>query len=144
MGGAILAITVFSMMFKDKQLPLFHIKSFGVGAAATSGVLAGAFTVPGPPMIVYLYNIESDKMQAKADIQFYFSAINFFIFPFYIANGFIDGRVTLSGLVLAPMVVLVSWLGVLAGHRLPKDRFANFATGFLLLLGAVLILNNLL
>ncbi len=94
-------------------------------------------------MIVYLYNIESDKMQAKADIQFYFSAINFFIFPFYIATGFIDGRVTLSGLVLAPMVVLISWAGVHVSHRLPGNAFANLANAFLLVLGLFIVFKHL-
>ncbi|MFW6367223.1 MAG: sulfite exporter TauE/SafE family protein [bacterium] len=142
LGCTILAITLFSMVFRDKQLPFFQHTSFGIGAAATSGVLAGAFTVPGPPMIVYLYNVESDKMQAKADIQFYFSAINFVILPFYIADGFIDGEVALSGLAVAPLIVLASWLGVHVGHRLPKKLFANLANAFLLVLGVFIIVKH--
>ncbi len=142
LGIAVLGITFFSIYRWNRQSGFFARPAFGYGAAMTSGFLAGAFTVPGPPMIAYFYNTEASARQAKANIQFYFAGLNMIMVPLFIGNGLLDGKTFLSGLCAIPVVVLSTWLGHRIALRLPLAAFSRIVNIFLIILGLSIIIRT--
>lgn len=140
LGAAVLGITFFSMVRTSRKSGFFSRPSFGYGAAMVSGFLAGAFTVPGPPMIAYFYNTEPSAKQAKANIQFYFVGLNLIIVPLFICNGLLDGKTFISGLCALPLVVVSTWIGHRVALRLPVPVFSRIVNIFLIVLGLSILI----
>ena len=116
-------IIIFSIFpyFQNKQFfkNFFHTRFSGFAGSALSGVIGAAYSMPGPPMILYYYNTASDVLQAKADIQFYFFLLDLIIIPLYFYNGIITPELAVKACVSIPAVILGSLLGCLAAGKLP-------------------------
>lgn len=143
LGAVVILLTFFSMQFSGKNaLGFLKNKISGFVASVTSGFLGGAFTAPGPPIIAYFYNMEKSKKQAKANVQFYFVALDIIIIPLFLKAGILNKKIFVNSLILIPVVFLFSRLGVVFARKLSGNLFSIIVNVFLILLGFFLIIKN--
>ena len=93
-----------------------------LGAGAASGFLNGLSGMAGPPIAFYYLASQSSAAQVRANLTTYFVFVDLAALAVFAARGLIDGSTGLTGLLLAPAVIL----GGLAGERLfplASDRF---------------------
>lgn len=143
LGGIIVLIAVYSSLFADRSRKLMSRKGSGFIAAMISGLLGGAFTSPGPAMIVYLYTLDESRMQAKANVQFYFIIVSVVIVISHIVSGTIDSTACIRSLPFIPIIFLGTKIGVLLSKKLPVAVFKTITDIALVVLGAYILLSSL-
>jgi uncharacterized membrane protein YfcA len=98
------------------------------------GVHAGA-----PPTNVYLLPQRLDKTVFVGTLVVLFAAINYFKLIPYALLGQLSAGNLLTGVVLAPLIPVGSWIGVKLHHRIPERPFYLVCYGLLTLMGAKLL-----
>ena len=141
-GASILLVATWSMGVRRSRSTLFRHPVTGYGASILSGFLMGAFSLAGPPMLLFLSNSSLSQDEIKADVQFYFLALSIFILPFYLHNGVLTLESARIGLVLSPVVVPFTALGVVLGRRIPRSHFLLIVHIGLIILGVFLAVKN--
>jgi hypothetical protein len=116
----------------------------GFTASAVSGLLGGAFTSPGPAMVVYLYTLDETRMQAKANVQFFFVLISVAILITHLVSGTVNTVALTRAAPFLPVVLLGTKLGVVLSYKLPVRTFRIITDAGLVLLGAYIFLTSLL
>ena len=145
LGLSIIILTLFSMLFNNKKsLIFFRSKYFGYISSFTSGLLGGAFTTPGPPMIAYFYNAESLKIQAKANIQFYFTSLDILLIPAFFYTGIINKQIVFNSSILLPSVFIFSKIGVIFSKNIPSKYFGSLVNALLIILGIYILTKYLI
>jgi len=141
LGISVVILTLFSIfLINTKTMKFFKSKIFGYIASFASGFLGGAFTTPGPPMIAYFYNVDDSKMQAKANIQFYFFALDLLIIPAFSYTGIINTKIALNSFILLPAVIIFSKTGVIFSKKIPPKLFGSIVNVFLIALGLYILI----
>ena len=103
----------------------------GLLAGLVAGFTSFVSHAGGPPAAVYLLSQRLDKTTFQATTVIVFWAINLMKFPPYLALGLFSADTLWAVLVLAPVAVAGTWLGVRA-HRVVSDGLF-FAFTYLLL-----------
>lgn len=98
---------------------------------AVLGILAGFTTLvanaAGPIMTLYLLAVGLPKLEFVGTAAVFFFALNLFKVPFMVHLGLINGSSILWNLMLAPAVLLGTWLGKLLLKRVPQRLFEQLA-----------------
>ena len=105
-----------------------------IPAGFLSGLLNGATTFSGPPVILFFANQKVPKHQFRASLAAYFLLLNIITVPAFIAGDLITGETALNTLYLFPAVVLGVLLGIRTADVVSEERFrfvALIALGFL-------------
>jgi uncharacterized membrane protein YfcA len=116
----------------------------GVGAGLCSGLMNGAFAIPGPPIVVYVMATESDPARGRALM------IAFFTFSSIIAllNYAVAGLVGLQSLWLLvaayPAMYVGDKLGYALFRRAGGGMYRGVAVGALMLIGLAITLRSVL
>ncbi len=114
------------------------------GAGLCSGLMNGAFAIPGPPVIVYVMATESDPARSRALM------IAFFTFSSIIAllNYAVAGLVGLQSLWLLvaayPAMYMGDKLGYALFRRAAGGMYQRVAVATLMLIGLVITLRSVL
>lgn len=108
--------------------------------AITSGVFMGAFSIAGPPAVVYASNQGWSPATFRATLQTYFLAINAFVMIGHCVSGLWTAQVGLGALIAVPSVALAMVLGTWLRGRLDPARFEKSVYVLLLVLGLGLVL----
>ena len=87
-----------------------------------SGILAGAFNTSGPPVLIYFYLQQADKLQQKASITGYFMISSIFVLIFHAVTGVSTIEIWIEAFKYLPLIIV----GIVAGHFL----FYKITTGF--------------
>lgn len=109
-------------------------------AGIVSGVLGGAYTTNGPPVVVYGALRRWPKGEFKAILQTYFLMSDALIILGHAASGLITRQVGLYSLYALPALGLGLYLGFHLDRRLDAQRFRTALLGLILVLGASLLL----
>lgn len=141
-GASIFLVATWSMSVRRSRSTLLRHPAIGYGASMLSGFLMGAFSLAGPPMLLFLSNSGLSQDELKADVQFYFLALSLFILPFYLHNGVLTPESARIGLALSPVVVPFTALGVMLGRRIPQRHFILIVHLGLIILGIYLAVKN--
>jgi len=143
LGTVILLLTIYSALFTGNSKRLMGKKGSGFTAAAISGLLGGAFSAPGPAMVVYLYTLDEERMQAKANVQFFFAMISVAILTTHIVSGTVDSVAFTRAAPFLPVVILCTKLGVKLSYRLSVRVFRVLTDIGLIVLGAYIVISSL-
>ena len=143
LGAVIVLLTVYSSLFTERSKRLMAMKGSGFIAAVISGLLGGAFTSPGPAMVVYLYTLDETRLQAKANVQFFFAMISVAILTTHIVSGTVNSVAFTRAAPFLPVVILGTKLGVMLSYRLPVRVFRLVTDIGLLLLGVYIVVTSL-
>ncbi|MEM1234563.1 MAG: sulfite exporter TauE/SafE family protein [Pseudomonadota bacterium] len=135
MIGAVALAFVGWQIAKSRGLIPAPEARLGAGAGLSTGAIAG-FTsfvshAGGPPVAVYLLSQKLDKLTYQASTVLIFWAINILKFGPYALLGAFTAQTWWAVLMLAPVAVLGTWMGVKA-HRIVSER-AFFAITYVLL-----------
>ena len=144
LGTVIIMITIYSAFFSEKSKRFMSIRGAGFTAAMISGLLGGAFTSPGSIMVVYLYTLYDSRMQAKANIQFFFVLVSLAIITSHIISGAINTVALMRAAPFIPVVLIGTKLGVMLSHRLPVHVFRVLTDIGLVLLGGYIVATSLM
>ena len=109
LGSVLILLSIYFLAFSQK----IHLKASlpgGIGIGTVSGVLSGLFSTGGPPVVLYLSGIISDKMIYFATIQGYFAITDLYGMGTRIFNGIITWQVLLYA--------AIGWIGSLIGNTL--------------------------
>lgn len=103
-----------------RHLPLWHAPFFGM----ISGLLNGAFSSGGPPVVMYLYSQEEDPRMAVGTTQAVFLGCNLYRLAVVLAGerGITSPLLTQT-FCMAPVIILMTLLGFHFAHRLPMRPF---------------------
>ena len=116
-------------------------------ATAGTGLAAGFTTMvanaAGPVMTLYLLAVRAEKMRFVGTMASYFLIINLAKVPFSIGLGLMTTQTLWLTLVLAPVVLVGTWLGRRFLGWVPQRRFEQLALGAALLAGLVLLVRAL-
>jgi len=107
-----------------------------------SGILNGATTFSGPPVILFLANQDVVKHQFRASLAAYFLLLNIASIPAFVAGGLMTGQAALKTAYLFPAVVAGSLLGIRTARRVSEPLFRRLALAALAVLGLISILNG--
>jgi uncharacterized protein len=116
----------------------------GVIAGFLSGVLGGAVSIPGPPMILYgAFLLEAEywnAKQMKAIFTGFFAANLLYRLAALTVTGQMTREIIVEALVILPVVFLGTWLGIRLFKILPQEIFRWFIIIFVFVLGVLLLL----
>ncbi len=139
-------VTVVASLVLARFHPARRRAHFGTraGAGLASGLLTGAFAVPGPPIIVYIMATEAEPERSRAFMIGFFSYAALLALLVFASLGW----VTLETLVLVLLAYPAMFIGDRIGYRLFRAHgdahYRRVAIGACLLIGIAIILRALL
>lgn len=150
-AGVILVALVIQVLLRRRPVPPAHSPTAPTEphllATAGTGLAAGFTTMvanaAGPVMTLYLLAVRAQKMRFVGTMAWYFLIINLAKVPFSIGLGLMTTQTLWLTLVLAPAVLVGTWLGRRFLGWLPQRRFEQLALGAALLAGLVLLVRAL-
>ncbi len=111
----------------------------GVVAGLAAGVLGGAFNTGGPPVVLYCHARGFEPVRFKGVLQAFFLAGGLAQVTSFVIGGDLDSSVGLGAAVLAPLMLLGSWVGVRWSGRIDAERFRRGVLWLLLALGVTFL-----
>jgi len=108
-----------------------------------SGLLNGATTFSGPPVILFFANQKVIKHQFRASLAAYFLLLNIIAVPAFIAGGLLSGESALDTLFRFPAVVLGALLGIKLADVVSEEKFRFLALVALCFLGILSVASGL-
>lgn len=111
--GIVLIFLSLYFLFFSKKLHMRASLPGGIAVGSVSGVLSGLFSTGGPPVVLYLSGIISDKIIYFATIQGYFAITDLY----GVFNRVISGIITWQVFLFAAIGWVGSYLGNLLGSR---------------------------
>ena len=113
------------------------------GVGVLSGAFGGAFSVGGPPIVLYLNSTISEKTEIKASL-FGFFIVNMLLRgPLLIANGIVTRETLLLSALSLPALAVGLSVGTLLHDRL-ETRVVRIIIQVLLIISATLLILNAL
>ena len=101
-----------------------------------SGILNGATSLSGPPVILFLTNQIVGKDTFRGSLAVYFLLLNIIAAPAFIAGGLLNGAVAVGTAWRFPFVIAGALIGSKLSGVMGENRFRKAALVLLLLLGA--------
>jgi uncharacterized membrane protein YfcA len=137
LGIVILLILLVQKVWKVKPHQTLH-RSWGVLAAAASGLLTGLANIGGPPLLLWVHAHDWSNGKMRVTL----SAITTLMVPFQLVimvATFSWGALPSvpQALMLVPAVGLGTALGMIAGERLSKQWLRHVAFGLLIVISIV-------
>jgi len=136
------AQAVGSMIIASGARAVLGRRDVALGFTAVSGVVAGAFSTPGPIIVGYLYATDENRMRAKANAQFFYVLITGIIIAAHAVGGGVNRLTLLYSLPFAPFVLVGTKLGAVLSKRLPVATFRTVTDVFLIGMGLYLFLGG--
>ena len=104
-----------------------------------SGILGGAFNSNGPPIVVYGSLRRWPPDSFRATLQGVFLPTNLMVIASHAVAGLWTRDVLQLYAYSLPLMLLATWIGIRFGKRIPKEQFQKIVYGFLVAMGALLI-----
>jgi uncharacterized protein len=118
-------------------------KTVMVPVGLLSGLLNGATTFSGPPVILFFANQRVAKHLFRASLAAYFLLLNIATVPAFIAGGLLTGESAIGTLQRFPAVILGVMLGIRLADVVSEERFRNLALIILGVLGLFSVVSGL-
>jgi len=104
------------------------------------GALGAAFSVNGPPIIVYLSHVLREKQVFRATLYGIFFADACYKMVLFSANGLLTGEVLRFALLMIPFLVTGAFVGSWLQTRLDEALFKKIIAVILLVTGVMLVI----
>jgi len=131
-----LGLIVFcTLMLRTKVFPKIEAgRPMDAAIGFTSGALAGACGIGGPPMTLWCSMRNWDTFTQRATFQSFFIIMQLQVLSIYIWQGLVDRSLLTTFAAMAPVIMGGSWLGSRVGKRYSDHQFQRMI--FLLLLAS--------
>jgi uncharacterized protein len=135
--GLVLIAFALNRMFTPhlkRHISLFFAPAFGL----FSGLLGGAFSSGGPPVVMYLYTQEDDPRQAVGTTQAVFLASNLYRLTWvFCGERGISAALGLRAMLLTPVVIAAGLFGFQLARRFSLRPFLIAVYGVIILSGCI-------
>lgn len=134
LGVVLMAIALWE--FLQSRIQKWSIPDWaGAPLSFVGGILAGAFNVGGPPIVVYVFSRKWSKVEMVAALQAIFVFGSVTRNALMVGNGEYTSDLLLLVALSIPGAVLGVWLGKLTLDRLPKDLLKRIVFALIFLIG---------
>ncbi len=133
---SIVLILGFSLRIKRERSALFPV-------GFVSGLLNGAVTMSGPPVILFFTNQELGKEEFRANLVVYFLILNLFTMPVFFAGGLFHMEIITAFLLVIPVLIVGSFLGIYLSGKLSRTLFRKVALVIVILAGISSVISGL-
>lgn len=140
--GIIIVLVAALSLMKSVHMKLFSSRYYRYIAGVSSGLLGGAFNIPGPPLVLYAYHCHWPTINAKANLQFIFSVMTITTYVSFAVAGLFTMKIVGWGLAYAPLVFAFTFAGSWLTHRLPAASLARIVNVLLIVMGAAMAIKG--
>lgn len=106
-----------------------------------SGILNGASSLSGPPVILLLSNEGVDKANFRKTLATYFMTLNFFSIPLFVMNGLITSEVMMTSVQLFPALLIGTLTGLKVGNKIPEHIFKKTTLALIFVMGILTLIS---
>jgi hypothetical protein len=139
--GCLVSAFALTLMLGWKR-PLRNQKAGLYPVGFFSGVLGGATSMSGPPVILFLANQGLAKDVFRANIITYFVVLNIAAIATFAVRGMFTVDVLRYAAAFIPMMLLGTWAGIHLAKHVPEARFARITMALVIITGLVLVITN--
>ena len=111
-------------------------------AGILSGILNGATSLSGPPVILMLSNEGVNKGSFRKTLATYFMVLNIFSLPMFIASGLLDKPLLIKSAIIFPSMVIGVILGIGLGNRMKEHHFRKITLGLVFAMGIMTVISS--
>jgi uncharacterized protein len=140
--GAIIILVSLLSVFKLRQWPLFTSGVFKWFSGITSGLLGGAFNIPGPCLVLYAYNCGWPVRTSIANLQFIFSVMTVATIISFWWAGLLSKHVIIMGISYMPEIVLFTLLGTWFSRRIETRHLQIVINIAMVMMGLCLVIKR--
>jgi len=138
--GIIIVLSAISLNFGYK----LHFKNQNLAYGLTgffSGILNGASSLSGPPVILMLSNEGVNKDNFRKTLSTYFMVLNLFTVPIFFTSGMLTKQVLLNTGKLLPAMLIGTGLGIGFGNKLPEKQFKKITLILIFIMGIMTLIS---
>lgn len=132
-GILVVVASVALARFTPKERPASHSVAAGTGVA--SGLMNGAFAIPGPPVILYVMTTLTDPIQSRAFLMMFFFGSSIVSLVMFGVADLVTARPFWLLWVAIPAMWLGNELGNVAFRRFAGSAYRPFVVGLCILIG---------
>lgn len=135
--GVIMLVLLLLGLWPEKLAA--HRPSVGMAYGGLAGFTTMVANAGGPPMNLYLLAAKYDKWRFLGTSAWFFFAVNLVKLPVSIGLGIVRAETAVLAAVLAPIVLVGTWIGRATIKRIPQLTFEKLVTVFVALSAAYLL-----
>jgi uncharacterized membrane protein YfcA len=121
------------------RLPHLKAEALSWPFGLASGILGGAFNSNGPPIVIYGSLRRWPPESFRATLQGVFLPTNLMVIASHAVAGLWTRDVLTLYAYSLPLMLVATLIGARFGKRIPKEQFHRIVYGFLVAMGALLI-----
>ena len=141
LAGFILSYIAFTILSYNKVH--FHMdRRWGYLAGFAGGIISGALSAGGPPVIMYCDSLNLGKKEFKATLQAFFVLMILYKIPLFYLTGLLTEELWRTLLYYSPFVAAGTACGVLLFHRLSDLWFRRVVLILLAAFAVVMIVKS--
>ncbi len=106
---------------------------------ALSGVLNSGVGIGGPPVVLYQLSRDGDPAVGRANLVGFFTILAVVTIVMFVINGAMDGLALGRSALLAPLVLVGTWIGMRHFSTASAPTYRRITLGFLLVVSAVIV-----
>jgi uncharacterized membrane protein YfcA len=139
--GILIIISSLAMIKNYKITFKNDTMAYGL-AGILSGILNGATSLSGPPVILMLSNEGVNKGSFRKTLATYFMVLNIFSLPMFIASGLLDRPLLIKSAIIFPSMVIGVILGIGLGNRMKENHFRKITLGLVFAMGLMTVISS--
>ena len=136
--GLLVTVTAIAMAYGFKMTFRHRIFSSGI-TGFLSGFLNGSISMSGPPIVLFLTNEDSPKVEFRANLTLYGAVTNIVTIVSFVFSGMMESNVLRQFGILLPSLVIGMVLGMFATRKIAEDLFRKIVLALLAITGIVTV-----
>jgi uncharacterized membrane protein YfcA len=138
--AGIVIVIVGLLMLMGYRAHLKHPHKWYSVVGVVSGVLQGALSLSGPPVVLFLTNQDADKMTFRANLTAYFTLLNVISIPGFILSGVITVSVMTKAFTLLPFMLIGLMIGIFLSDKIDEKLFKKLTLLLMIVSGVAAII----
>jgi hypothetical protein len=114
-----------------------------VVAGFLAGLLGGATSIPGPPLVLFFQNQRVAKEAFRANLIAFFLSLYLVTIPMYALNGLVTWELAKASIIFVPPILIGAGAGVRLSHRIDEASFKKIVLVLVIITGFISILTAL-
>ena len=141
--GVVVGVTAVGMLLGLQRTASRELLA-SIPVGAVSGVLGGATGLSGAPVVLFFTNQSVDPKESRANLVFYFQALNLIALPSFAVGGILTRDVFVLSLELLPGALAGVGAGIWLASRVAVAVFWRISLSIVLLAGVGAIVSGLI
>ena len=134
---SVLLIMISIIMLSGVQLKIKNKSLSYIITGILSGILNGAVSLSGPPIVVLLANDNKNKNEFRSTLTFLFIILNIVTIALYFVRDIFNQPEFTKLFFLLPIMIIGSYLGIYLGNKIDENKFKKIVLVLLLGMGVI-------